>query len=174
MTAKFSLTVSVSVRCEFSTYMAAEIFPIHIDPIGVKSWDVGSLVARVECVTEDLEKVEDACHAAERDALALDALESAFRVSIFLDNATLAFDDQEDARHTLGTTPAEVRTALYRLAESGVIPGVFVCECANPGHRNLFWVTDHEGRVTTALYCRDCAELARMDWNGETAKIERV
>jgi hypothetical protein len=32
-------------------------------------------------------------------------------------------------------------------------------------------VTDHEGRVTLVDYCDDCAELGRMDWNGETAAI---
>lgn len=33
-------------------------------------------------------------------------------------------------------------------------------------------VTYHDGQSETVEYCDGCAELARMDWNGETAAIE--
>lgn len=32
-------------------------------------------------------------------------------------------------------------------------------------------VTDHEGGIHVCEYCAECAELARGDWNGETAAI---
>lgn len=32
-------------------------------------------------------------------------------------------------------------------------------------------VTDHEGHVHVCEYCQECADLARADWNGETASI---
>ena len=40
--------------------------------------------------------------------------------------------------------------------ESGVLP---------------FIVTNHEGERSLVHYCSGCAELARMDWNGNTANI---
>lgn len=32
-------------------------------------------------------------------------------------------------------------------------------------------IVDHGGQVSNVLYCDDCAALARVDWNGETAEI---
>lgn len=32
-------------------------------------------------------------------------------------------------------------------------------------------VRDHEGRLSLVEYCAECAELARVDFNGETAAI---
>lgn len=35
-------------------------------------------------------------------------------------------------------------------------------------------VQHHDGSTSDVHYCDDCAELARMDWNGETAAIEAL
>ena len=38
---------------------------------------------------------------------------------------------------------------------------------------SLYTVMHHDGTVDKGVrYCTDCADLARMDWNGETAGIE--
>lgn len=51
----------------------------------------------------------------------------------------------------------------------------YTCDCqtTDPEHR-LYLVTDHHGAVSLVRYCDECAELAQMDWNGETAQIEAV
>ena len=46
----------------------------------------------------------------------------------------------------------------------------FRCECDTP-ERAAFTVTDHTGNTSNALYCDGCADLARMDANGETRSI---
>lgn len=33
-------------------------------------------------------------------------------------------------------------------------------------------ITHHDGTTSEARYCDDCIDLARVDWNGETAAIE--
>ncbi len=40
--------------------------------------------------------------------------------------------------------------------------------------RSGYRVTHHDGTVAICHYCADCAALAEIDWNGETAKIEAV
>lgn len=51
----------------------------------------------------------------------------------------------------------------------------FTCECVNEDgstpDRQRFRVTSHDGLFTICDYCVACAELATMDWNGETAAI---
>ena len=34
-----------------------------------------------------------------------------------------------------------------------------------------YLVTHHDGGESDVYYCADCADLARMDWNGETKSI---
>ena len=46
----------------------------------------------------------------------------------------------------------------------------FICECDTP-ERHAYLVTDHEGAQSAALYCRGCADLARVNWTGETAAL---
>jgi len=55
-------------------------------------------------------------------------------------------------------------------------PVVYTCECPlDPGEeRQLYRVTSHEGETVICAYCDTCAELAAVDWNGETAAIEVV
>lgn len=50
----------------------------------------------------------------------------------------------------------------------------YTCECVEREGRagRLYVVTGHNGNRTICSYCDDCANLARIDWNGETAKIE--
>lgn len=50
----------------------------------------------------------------------------------------------------------------------------FTCECdiATEQFRRLYLVTGHDGTRTVCSYCDDCAYLAAIDWNGETAAIE--
>jgi hypothetical protein len=52
----------------------------------------------------------------------------------------------------------------------------FVCECieidGSVCKREVYVVTGHDGSRSTCAYCLDCADLARRDYNGETAKIE--
>lgn len=48
------------------------------------------------------------------------------------------------------------------------------CDGVCPGPVSPFRVTNHEGKAFVVLYCADCADLARADWNGETAAIEAV
>ena len=43
--------------------------------------------------------------------------------------------------------------------------------CGPLGH---YLVTFHDGGSGDPYYCVDCADLARMDWNGETKSIERI
>lgn len=55
-------------------------------------------------------------------------------------------------------------------------------ECDGPEHCHgcdepredlaAFRVTFHNGIVETCVYCPECAGLASIDWNGETAAIE--
>lgn len=33
-------------------------------------------------------------------------------------------------------------------------------------------ITHHDDSKSTADYCGDCLDLARMDWNGETKSVE--
>lgn len=53
----------------------------------------------------------------------------------------------------------------------------FTCCCAVDWASDVPWttrpylVTDHEGQTVICEYCDDCAELAAVDWNGETAAI---
>lgn len=49
----------------------------------------------------------------------------------------------------------------------------YTCECDAP-ERRLYVVTDHEGRKSLCAYCDECAALAAIDWNGETASIVPV
>lgn len=53
------------------------------------------------------------------------------------------------------------------------------CECEGPEEgeqlpRALYMVTGHDGSRTVCCYCADCADLAAIDWNGETAAIEPI
>jgi hypothetical protein len=49
------------------------------------------------------------------------------------------------------------------------------CEgCDQQRDTNAFRVRNHSGVVTVAWYCTDCADLAAMDWNAETAAIGKV
>lgn len=52
----------------------------------------------------------------------------------------------------------------------------YTCECelSEGEKRAAYRVTDHDGSVETCHYCADCAQLAAIDWNGETAAIEAV
>lgn len=54
----------------------------------------------------------------------------------------------------------------------------FTCECvAVDGSdlpRAIYRVVDHNGRACFVRYCECCHELAKMDWNLETASIEVV
>lgn len=49
----------------------------------------------------------------------------------------------------------------------------YTCECPlDPGEeRSTYIVTGHDGSETLCAYCADCAQLAALDWNGETAAI---
>lgn len=51
----------------------------------------------------------------------------------------------------------------------------FTCECCKVDGRSvsrrLYLVTGNGGEVSTCSYCDECADLARMDYNGETAEI---
>lgn len=49
----------------------------------------------------------------------------------------------------------------------------YTCECPlEPGEtRALYLVRGHDGSAVACSYCEDCAALAAMDWNGETASI---
>ena len=46
----------------------------------------------------------------------------------------------------------------------------YTCECEAP-ERTRYIVTDHEGIEHVCDYCDECADLAAIDWNGETAEI---
>jgi hypothetical protein len=47
-----------------------------------------------------------------------------------------------------------------------------ICEgCDESRPTSLHLITRHNGTTVRARYCADCAELARMDWNGETKSI---
>lgn len=48
----------------------------------------------------------------------------------------------------------------------------FTCECWTREERQVYIVTGRDGRETLCAYCSDCARLAAMDWNGETAAIK--
>ncbi len=37
-----------------------------------------------------------------------------------------------------------------------------------------YTVTHHDGSTCEARYCADCADLARMNWNGEIVSIEPI
>lgn len=52
----------------------------------------------------------------------------------------------------------------------------FTCECPlyEGETRALYRVTGHDGAEDVCEYCIDCADLARIDWNGETASIEAI
>jgi hypothetical protein len=49
-----------------------------------------------------------------------------------------------------------------------------VCECElEPGEsRKFYTVTGHDDVDVIVAYCDGCAELAAVDWNGETKAIE--
>ncbi len=49
-------------------------------------------------------------------------------------------------------------------------PASFVCDCPEDG-RALYLVTGHAGDLCLCAYCEACAELAAVDWNGETRSI---
>lgn len=44
------------------------------------------------------------------------------------------------------------------------------CDSPQPDLK-LYLVTFHDGGEQEVYYCDDCAELARVDWNGETKSI---
>ena len=46
----------------------------------------------------------------------------------------------------------------------------YQCECDTSDHK-IYVVTYHDGTTEIVSYCDDCADLARLDWNGETASI---
>lgn len=48
------------------------------------------------------------------------------------------------------------------------------CEGWDEAQVGLFLVTFHDGHSEVVCYCEDCADLARIDWNGETAEIEAI
>ena len=50
----------------------------------------------------------------------------------------------------------------------------YTCECPldEPEARSRYRVTGHDGTVAICDYCPCCADLATVDWNGETAAIE--
>lgn len=54
----------------------------------------------------------------------------------------------------------------------------YTCECeADEGEvlpRAPYRVTGHDGSIVVCCYCQDCADLAAIDWNGETAAIEPI
>lgn len=37
-----------------------------------------------------------------------------------------------------------------------------------------YLIEHHDGGSSEVVYCADCAELARMDWNGETKSIAQA
>lgn len=44
--------------------------------------------------------------------------------------------------------------------------------CDQDAETRTYDVTHHDGTTSPRTrYCADCADLARMDWNGETAAI---
>lgn len=47
----------------------------------------------------------------------------------------------------------------------------YTCE-HDDAPRALYLVTMHDGGKAVCSYCSGCAELARMDWNGETKSCE--
>ena len=49
----------------------------------------------------------------------------------------------------------------------------FTCEC-EATERKTYRVVSHEGQTALVSYCIECYELAKVDWNGETASIEEV
>jgi len=52
---------------------------------------------------------------------------------------------------------------------------VYTCECGDADEpRALYVVTGHDGSELVCAYCSCCAELAAIDWNGETAAIRPV
>ena len=59
---------------------------------------------------------------------------------------------------------------------TGAVQVEYACECVNPDDapmaRKLYTVTGHDGKTCVCSYCDDCADLASMDWNDETAAIE--
>lgn len=76
--------------------------------------------------------------------------------------------------------PAKV--LVYRTDSWAHVPLVlpsntFTCECVevdgSEPTRASYTVTSHEGARSRVRYCTDCAELAAVDWNGETKAIER-
>lgn len=48
----------------------------------------------------------------------------------------------------------------------------YICECGEPVE--AYRVTGHDGTESVCHYCAECADLARIDWNGETAVIVRM
>jgi hypothetical protein len=50
------------------------------------------------------------------------------------------------------------------------------CEGAvsDAGPLKPYVVTSHEGEKAHVLYCDDCRDLAKCDWNGETAAIQEA
>ncbi len=49
----------------------------------------------------------------------------------------------------------------------------YACE-HDDAPRREYRVTDHEGCEWHCTYCDDCANLAKIDWNGETRSCELV
>jgi hypothetical protein len=45
--------------------------------------------------------------------------------------------------------------------------------CGYAGTTNRCKVTHHDDTTDEVLYCDECLELARGDWNGETKSVER-
>ncbi|MFW5947079.1 MAG: hypothetical protein ACOCUW_01190 [Gemmatimonadota bacterium] len=64
-------------------------------------------------------------------------------------------------------------TAPTPATPRGGAPGdVYCCECEAPrGRRRFYAVRDHGGAWSLTRYCDQCAALARVDWNGNTARL---
>lgn len=54
--------------------------------------------------------------------------------------------------------------------------GLQHCDGCDADHPDVkpFAVTHHDGTTSNAAYCGDCAALARVDWNGETQRIQEI
>jgi hypothetical protein len=71
--------------------------------------------------------------------------------------------DLDHARHFEGIEKEAAYDAVYAAHH---------CEgCDEVRDAKAYQVTSHEGVVSAVRYCDDCRDLAKCDWNGETAAI---
>lgn len=50
-----------------------------------------------------------------------------------------------------------------------------ICQGCDAEHPTKpYRITFHNGNRERVDYCAECAELARVDWNGETARIDPI